>query len=109
MCLLLVSCFLFNCDSGSSSTTMTLSFYATEDPGVLDVTIYVDGDSKGTINHHSTDGFSVDCDAVEWPKAYLGVGDYFIEYYKDGARYASQNYTVTADDLGACIPLLAYP
>lgn len=107
MCLLGLG-FLWSCE-GTDSTTMTLSFYATEDPGVQEVSVYVDGDMKGTINHFSTDGFSVDCDALEWPKARLGVGDYFIEYFKNGARYASQNYSVTEDDLGACIPLLAYP
>ena len=88
-----------------------MSFYATEDPGDAGdgVSIYVNGDFVGEVNKQAADASSIDCKAAEWPREYLEIGEYFIEYYKDDARYASQTYTVTADDLGACIPLLAYP
>lgn len=89
------------------STTVKLSFYALEDGGVI--TVYVDGDFIGEVDEYSTDGFSVDCEAPAWPKAYLTEGTYFIEYYRGNARYASQDYTVSSGQLGGCIPLVAYP
>jgi len=98
--------FLLGCGETESSTA-TISFYAIEDGGLID--IYVDASYVGQIQHFSSDGFSVDCEDTDWPKAYLGVGEYFIEYYRNGSRFASQNYSVTSGQLGGCIPIVAYP
>lgn len=107
MVVLLGLSLIYACESEGGSTTTRLAFYSTADPyGLIDV--YIDGDFEGQIDDYSTSSL-VDCEAPSWPKTYLGVGTYSIEYFLDGSPYASQSYTVSQDQLGGCIPILAYP